>query len=112
MATSTFANASRPNVWKVVAVAVTAGVAQTVWTPAAGKKFRLMGYSLSCTVATTMVLFDGATQVLRTGAVLAGTSIVSPPMGEGYASLAADNVLGIDVLNSGTVQGFVCGIEE
>lgn len=104
-----------PTVFKVVPpTAVTAGVGFTAWTPASGKKFRLMGWILSTTVASDILFGDNVvgTVIARTGIVAANDAQVSPTFNNGIGSGAANNVLKIDVSASGTVQGMVYGIEE
>lgn len=100
----------------IAAVAVTAGTPQTIWTPAAGKKFRLTGYSLTTTVAGAAILKYGAgnTELLRTGLLPAnGPPSISPTgLADGVMPGAADDALKIDVTVTGSVSGFVCGIEE
>src|SRR5205814_1328441 len=46
---------------KVQAVAITAGTPVSVWAPATGKKFRLMGYCLSSSGAASAIIFEDAT---------------------------------------------------
>ncbi len=102
-----------PNVFKpVAAVAVTAGTPVNLWTPASGKKFRLMGFALSLSVAGAVILKDAAAELARTPSMAAGIGLVSPPMGNGYLSAAADNILKIDVTATGSVNGYVFGTEE
>lgn len=101
-----------PNVYKTVAaVAVTAGTPVTIWTPAAGKKFRLMGFHLGTTVAAGIILLDNAAEVLRVLAS-AGVSFMSPELDNGYLSTAANNPLKVNVTVTGNVSGFVYGTEE
>jgi hypothetical protein len=103
------------NTIKVIApTAVTAGTRITVWTPAAGKRFRLMGYVLSTTVAGEIIFGDNAvgTVIMRTGLLAANNAHESPPMGEGVGGGAVNNVLKLDVTVSGTVQGMVFGTED
>jgi hypothetical protein len=96
----------------IAAQAVTAGTPVTIWTPAAGRKFRFMGGALSLTVAGSVIIKDAATEILRTPLLLAGTGIPLPPMGNGILSAAANNVCAVDVSASGSVSGFVFGTEE
>lgn len=104
---------STPAVVKTIAaVAVTAGTAVAIWTPAAGMKFRLVGYSLSLTVAGSVILKDAAAEVLRTGLLAANVAQISPPLSNGYVSAAANNALNMDVSATGSVSGFVYGQEE
>jgi hypothetical protein len=104
-----------PDVFKKIqAVAITAGTPVSVWTPAAGKKFRLMGYVLSTSVAGTSVLIEDGTgnEVLRAPTGAANNAAAAPAMGNGYLSAAANNALFLDVTATATVSGFVYGVEE
>jgi hypothetical protein len=103
-----------PNIFKTLAaVAVTAGTPVAVWTPAAGKKFRLMGYTLSLSVAGSIILEDATgVEKIRTPLMAAGVGMISPQMGNGILSALANNALFIDVTATGTVNGFVYGTEE
>lgn len=99
----------------VPGTAITAGTPVSVWTPASGKKFRILGYHLSNTVAGSIIFKDGVSsppEVFRTPIQAINTGTPSPPLGNGYLSSAANNQLWIDVTASGNVHGFVVGIEE
>jgi hypothetical protein len=98
----------------VPSTAVVAGTGIVVWTPAAGKKFRLMGWALTLSVAGSIIFCDHvvATILFRTPALLAGTPLAGPPLGNGRLSAAANNVLRLDVTASGNVSGVVFGVEE
>jgi hypothetical protein len=99
-------------VYKTIAgVAVTAGTPQNVWTPTAGTKFRLVGYSLGLSVAGSVILKDGANEVIRTGNLVASDH-ETERLGEGILSAAVDNILKVDVSATGTVHGHVWGYEE
>lgn len=105
-----------PNVIKTVAaVAITAATGVTIWTPAAGKKFRLMGWSLSSSAAAALIFGDNVvgTVILRSELLAAaGLSQIPPGFGNGFLSAAADNVLKLDVTANTTVSGYVFGVEE
>ena len=104
--------ARTPNVFKnVAAVAVTAGTPVTVWTPAAGKKVRFMGYALSLSVAGSVILKTATVESIRTPLVLAGTGHTSSGMGNGIL-YAADAVFQVDATATGAVSGYVFGLEE
>lgn len=97
------------------AVAVTAGTPATVWTPAAGKKVRLLGWFLSSSAAAALELQDSG----AAGTVIAQTPLLAaagvhdaPQLGEGIVLAAADNTLEIDVTANATVSGMVFGVEE
>lgn len=92
--------------------AVVAGTPQTIWTPAAGKKFRLMVAQLSLSVAGQIFLKDSGTTILRSPQLQAGATWTVPPIGNGILSAAAGNVLQVDVSANGNVGGFVAGTEE
>lgn len=112
------ASADRPRIPFVfkpfAATAIVAGTGLTVWTPAAGKKFRLMGWSLSTATAADLIFGDNAvgTVIYRTGVQQINTTIPSPPIGNGILSAAANNVLKLDVSVGATVGGTVWGTEE
>jgi hypothetical protein len=99
-----------PKVFKPVDLA--AGTAETaLWTPAAGKRFRLMGLFLKTGAACKLTLRDG------TG----GTTIVvldldaaphSLYLGNGLLSAAAGNALTVTRSVSTTLAGMVFGTEE
>jgi hypothetical protein len=97
----------------IAGLAITAGTPQNVWTPTAGTKFRLVGYSLGLSVAGSVILKEGAgrTEVIRTATLVAGDH-ETERLGEGILSAAADNILKVDASASGTVHGHVWGYEE
>lgn len=105
-----------PNIFKTIqAASITAGTPVSVWTPTSGKKFRVMGYVLSLSVAGAILFEDttgGANEFWRTALLAAGIGVPSPNLGNGHLSLAANNVLYLDVTATGTVSGFIYGIEE
>jgi hypothetical protein len=112
--------------------AVTATGTTTLWTPAGGKKFRLMRalVLLAGNAATaggavlTVELRDGATPVGLTydvyvpaagGTTVGGWTPGWVDLGNGVLSAAANNVLGVNLsaaLSAGTVRVVVCGTEE
>lgn len=99
----------------VAAVAITAGTGATIWTPAAGKKFRLMGWSLSVSAGASLIFGDNlvGTVILRTELqAAAGISQNPHGFGNGYLSAAANNVLKLDATATATVSGYVFGTEE
>lgn len=107
--------ARTPFVFKpFAATAIVAGTGLTVWTPAAGKKFRLMGWSLSTNTAADLIFGDNlaATVIYRTGVQQVNTVVNSPDIGNGILSAAANNVLKLDVSVGATVGGTVWGTEE
>ncbi len=101
---------------RINAVAVTAGTPQTVWTPTSGSRFRVMGFSLGVTVAAASVfLVEGAGNTatgLATPILAVNGVCNSPRLGDGYRSVAADNVLKVDVTANSTVSGCIWGVEE
>lgn len=103
-----------PNIFKkIAAVSITAGTPVSVWTPAGGKKFRVMAWMLSLSVAGAILFEDTTgTEVFRSSLMAAGIGLASPNIGNGYLSTAANNQLFLDVTATGTVSGFICGIEE
>lgn len=121
-----------PSNFKTVATAAAGNTA--IWTPTGGKKFRLMRWRYTatenCTFAVganlTISLFDGAAgatgQVddITVPAVALATSgqLASSPwidLGNGYQSVAANNVLNVNLsaaLVTGTIRVQVAGTEE
>lgn len=95
--------------------AVSIAAEATLWTPAAGKKFRLMGYQLtSGTVGGNVTLKDntaGTTiTILPFGA--AAQPLTAPVLANGYLSLAANNVLTATGTATQTISGYLFGCEE
>jgi hypothetical protein len=109
-----FVYARTPSTFKTVAaVSVTSGTPVGIWTPTSGKKFRIMNWCVSLSVAGAVIFKDtSATEVFRTPLMPAGIGQCGPFMGNGYISLAVNNVLDIDVTSTGTVTGYVDGTEE
>ena len=105
-----------PNIFKkLVAVSVTAGTPVSVWTPAASKKFRMMGFILATTVAASILMEDAtgsANEFFRVPLLQASVPIASPQVGNGYLSTTANNQLFIDVTVTGVVSGVIYGTEE
>ena len=108
-----------PFVFKPIkAVSITAATPVAVWTPTAGKRFRLLGFCVLPTVANVGILFEDATggtnEFLRfppTAAV--ATSQVQVNLGlYGYLSTTVNNALFLDVTITSTVSGYVYGTEE
>lgn len=94
-------------------VVATAAGSSVVWTPAAGKRFRLMGYTISisgttaATVTQALELLDGATVIANhlatvTETTPTGDTQIGVDFGQGLLSSAANNVLEIHL---GTAMG-------
>jgi hypothetical protein len=116
------------NIFKTVTA--TASGATNVWTPTAGKKFRLMGYTISCagtlaaTGVQTLQLLDNATVIKNHAANMIQTTTVSisggdtqigADLGNGQLSAAANNVLKISLgtaMATGEVAVNAWGTEE
>lgn len=95
------------------AVAITSET--TVWTPAAGKKFRLMGFALAQgTVSGGVTLKDNTagTTILILPSNTAGAVLISPSMGNGILSATANNVLTATGIATETLTGYLFGTEE
>jgi hypothetical protein len=108
-------------------IVATAAGNTAVWTPAAGTKFRLMGYTISvagilaATAVQTIQLRDGATTVIdrRAATVTAttptGDSQLAADFGQGQLSALANNVLNINLgsaMTGGGVYVNAWGTEE
>lgn len=101
-----------PAVFKVVALGA-ATAETTIWTPAASKKFRLMGFLLTCGAASTLTFKDGtglATIFAARGGLDVPISL--PNLGNGILSGAANRVLTVTRGTSCTLDGVVWGTEE
>ena len=108
----------RANTFKPFSVTVASlGIApQTVWTPATGRRFRLLGYTLTSNKAASVQFRDGSVAtILATGALVANTPAPQPvAFGDGYRSASANNLLQLDVDTAVPViiSGTVWGTEE
>jgi hypothetical protein len=101
-----------PKVFKDVSAVTITGIT-TVWTPAGGKKFRLMGGSLSSTTAISILFEDnaGGNFILRTPKLLVDTPYTFS-LGNGILSGVADRVLKATGSGAGVITGFLYGTEE
>jgi len=99
----------------VTAVAIVTGTPATIWTPAAGKKVRMLGWTLSASAAARLQFEDSAAAgtVIAQSALLATAGISNmEKFGEGLALAAANNLLKLNVSANSTVSGMVFGVEE
>lgn len=114
-----FSYAKTPIVYKTLGLTTAAGDT-ALWDPAAGKKFRLMGYTIDIAAGTTAAascviqLRDNATVIFTHSvnggalAASAGRVIASVQLnGNGYISIASDNILNLN-LSSALAVGGVC----
>lgn len=95
--------------------AVSIATETTIWTPVAGKKFRVMGFVLtSGVVGGNVVIKDNTagTTILVIPFGAAAVPIISPDMGNGLLSAAANNVLTATGTATQTLSGYVYGTEE
>lgn len=98
--------AARPVTWWVD-VGVVAGL-NTIYTPSAGKKFRLLGCILRAGAGIAIDLKDGAATFLS-HVNAAGDSIQYPLTGNGYLSTAANNLLqAVAGVGGGNVVAYGC----
>lgn len=102
------------NVFKALsAVVITSET--TIWTPAGGKKFRLMGFLLAQGVATGAVTLKDNTAGSTIYIIpphTVGVVIPPPNLGNGILSAAANNVLTAQGASTETLTGVVFGTEE
>jgi hypothetical protein len=105
-----------PDTFKVIdAVAIASGTPATVWTPASGKKVRLLGWFLSSSAGAALELQDSGsagTVIAQTPLLAAAGTHDAPNLGAGVLLAAADNTLDLDVTANATVPGMVFGVEE
>ncbi len=92
----------------IAAVAITAATPSDTYTPASGKKFRLLGAFLSVSVGAAVIFKYGAghTEFLRTAVMAAGIGVAAS-FGKGLAPGAVNDHLFLDVTASGTVNGYL-----
>lgn len=104
------------NIVNIKAQAITAGTGVSVFTPTAGKKFRILGYHLSLSVAGSILFEDGAgstaNEILRTPLLAAATGQGSGDMGLGSVSSTASNQLYVDATASGNISGWIAIEQE
>lgn len=120
----------QPNFFKTASATASGNTA--LWTPTAGKKFRLMRFMVQITGnattaagAVVTVSFQDAAAAMNiatdsfipTAALTAADDFVSPwvDLGNGFLSAAANNILNINLssaLTAGNVRVTCCGTEE
>lgn len=108
-------------------VVITAAGNTTVWTPTSGKKFRLMGYSISASgtaaslVANLLKLQDGAAgtniaqHFIAIALTVTGDTQIYADLGQGVLSGAVDTVLNANLATALTAGGIAInawGTEE
>lgn len=108
---ATWDRARTPTVFKVVALSA-ATAETTIWTPATGKKFRLMGFILTPGAASTLTFKDntGGTTVFAARGTTDQPVVVN--IGNGILSGAVNRVLTVTRGTSATLDGVVFGTEE
>lgn len=87
----------------------------TAWTPASGKKFRLMGGTISASTAISILFEDnaaGAGNFLFRTPVLVAATPYTFDLGNGKLSAVADQVLKATGSGAGTITGTLWGTEE
>lgn len=108
-----------PNVFKPFSAAVASvGTPVTVWTPATGQRFRLMGWSFT-SGGTGAAVFKEASVAVSIGSLFtapagaANVVVNSPPLGNGIFAASRNNQLVLDSTVAGiTYSGTVFGTEE
>lgn len=103
-----------PSIWvplPLAGIAVLKETRKALWTPKAGKRFRLLGFVVASSAAMELQLQDGEAGVFTMPLETIAT-IVAPPMGNGYLSLAAGNALNAFSSAAGNVFGTFWGTEE
>lgn len=100
---STFKNAVR--------AAVGAAGSLTVWTPAAGKKIRLLWFSVTASAATVLTLKLGAEVLWEGDFAAAGHAEVLLPLNGGQVG-AVDAALTLASSAAATIGGSASGTEE
>lgn len=86
----------------------------TLWTPAAGKKFRFLGYKIAVTVSTGNILLKdgiGGPTIFIIPAQSVGVEF-SADLGDGILSIAANNPLRAIGSSLQLLSGVIYGVEE
>ena len=107
-------NAGEPTTFKSLAAVVITSET-TIWTPAAGKKFRLMGFVITQGVVTgdiTLKDDTAGTTILVIPATPEGQPLAVSLGRVGLLSSTADHVLTATGVSTETISGFVYGTEE
>ncbi len=107
------ANPRNSNVFKPLN-ALGASVEVAVWTPAAGKRYRLIAVAVVSSVAGNLVFRDGVAGpvVLVVPSAAGGVAPVPLDLGDGILSGAADRPLTITGPATSAISGVVMGTEE
>lgn len=111
---ATFDRRRTPFVFKPLS-AVAIATETAIWTPTAGKKFRLMGGIFSVGVAAANVLLKdntAGTTIFVIPKSALDTPIAIPPLGNGILSGAVDRPLTATGVATSTLSGVVFGTEE
>ncbi len=102
--------ALQPNVFKTIS-GLDISTSGDIWTPAGGKKFRLMGMCVSIIgAAGNVTLKDSATTILLLPNVVVATPLVLS-FGDGILSATANNVLKATGAALQVMNGTVWGVE-
>jgi hypothetical protein len=94
---------------------VAIGTIATVWTPTSGKKFRLMGGSISVSAAASVLFEDnsaGAGNFIWRTPKLAADTPYNFDLGNGFLSAAANQVLKATASTTANLIGTLYGVEE
>jgi hypothetical protein len=110
---ATYDRVRTPNIFKDVNAAAVGAIA-TVWTPSAGKKFRLMGGIVSVSAAVNLLFEDnaGGNFVFRVPKLLVDTPLAFTLGGNGFLSAAANNVLKCTSSAAANLTATLYGTEE
>jgi hypothetical protein len=95
--------------------ALAIGTITTVWTPGTGKRFRLIGGSISVSGAVSVLFEDNAsgTTIFRTPKLLADTPYnFTCNGGQGILSSTANFVLKVTSSGAANITGTIWGVEE
>lgn len=96
--------------------AVNIATIATVWTPASGKRIRLLRIVLSVTVAASVLFEDNAAGaanfLFRTPALIVGTPYMFDFGDNGRLLAAANNVLKATASVASVITGTLMGVEE
>jgi len=100
------------NVFKSVDVSAKSSATTAPWTPASGKKFRLMGGLLSAEDAETLTLVQGSSETTVFKIDVLDEAPIYFDLGQGILGSTADGTLSINSGSGTTVVGVLFGMEE
>lgn len=101
-----------PDIFKPQVNVTVGTTAVTLWTPASGKKFRLLGYNLGTNVTGTYTFFDSAGTTITSAFLPASATATTVLLGNGYPGASQNNTLTATGPAGGLLTGILFGTEH